>query len=72
MTLPLGIYQHYKGPLYEVLDVCLHTETEELMVYYKPVQKTQTFVRPLAMFQEMIKTEDGVRPRFEFMSDLEV
>jgi len=60
-----GIYRHYKGPHYEVLDICLHSETEEKMVYYKPVNKDQTFVRPYDMFGESVNVEGQVLPRFE-------
>ena len=60
-----GIYRHYKGPHYEVLDICVHTETEEKMVYYKPVKKDQTFVRPYVMFAEMVEVEGEMMPRFQ-------
>ena len=29
------IYRHFKGNLYEVLAVAMHTETEEMMVVYQ-------------------------------------
>lgn len=60
-----GLYRHYKGPEYEVLDICLHTETEEPMVYYKAVGKTQTFVRPYDMFVGTVEIKGQVMPRFK-------
>ena len=30
-----GIYEHYKGMKYEVIDTLRHSETEELMVLYR-------------------------------------
>ena len=30
-----GIYRHYKGNLYIVLDICYHSETLEKMVVYR-------------------------------------
>ncbi|MBI4148353.1 DUF1653 domain-containing protein [Candidatus Woesearchaeota archaeon] len=36
-TMALGIYEHYKGNLYEVLGVARHSETlQELVVYRAP------------------------------------
>ena len=60
-----GIYRHYKGPHYEVLDICIHSETEEKMVYYKPVEKDQTFVRPYEMFAELVLVDGESLPRFQ-------
>ncbi|MDA8683007.1 DUF1653 domain-containing protein, partial [Porticoccaceae bacterium] len=35
MTLQKGVYQHYKGGLYQVVEVARHSETEELLVVYR-------------------------------------
>ncbi len=65
-----GTYHHFKdvSKEYEVLGTALHTETEELMVVYRPLYETDhaLFVRPLAMFlEEVEKPELGYRgPRF--------
>ena len=34
-TIPLGVYRHYKGNLYEVIGFAIHSETLEYMVIYK-------------------------------------
>lgn len=62
-----GIYKHYKGKLYEVLDVATHSETLEKMVVYKQLYgEYATWVRPYDMFNEEIEV-NGVRvKRFEF------
>lgn len=51
-----GIYKHYKGNEYEVIDVARHSETEELLVVYRPMYGERAlWVRPLAMFQECVE-----------------
>lgn len=64
-----GVYQHYKNKkFYEVLDIALHTETEELLVIYKPLYKSEykLFARPYKMFSEKVKNPetDKLVPRF--------
>lgn len=65
-----GIYKHYKGNLYEVLGMALHSETMEKMVVYKPLYATPgipegiLWVRPFSMFLELVSTENGKVPRF--------
>lgn len=75
-----GKYRHYKGKLYEVIDVATHSETLEQMVVYRPLlamsednpdttkNGEQTlWVRPLRMFTENVVVEGKPIPRFEFM-----
>ncbi len=73
--LPLvkkGIYQHYKGGRYEVLDVVRHSETTEPMVLYRHLDDDGgTWVRPYTMFFEEIEKEGKKVPRFAFMSEIE-
>jgi len=57
-----GIYRHYKGGLYDVLDIVIHTETSEEMVLYEDV-KGKRYVRPLSMWNE----EVNGKPRFEYV-----
>lgn len=59
------IYQHYKGSCYLVLEVAIHTETEEQLVIYTNVKnKAQIWARPLQMFEDSLA--DG-RKRFELI-----
>ena len=51
------IYRHFKGNLYEVLALAMHTETEESMVVYKEVDGEKTYVRPLEMFVSKVDKE---------------
>ncbi|WP_313659733.1 DUF1653 domain-containing protein [Acinetobacter variabilis] len=59
MELKRGIYQHYKGKLYQVLHVATHSETEEKLVVYQCLYGDYSiWVRPLSMFTESINTSD--------------
>lgn len=63
-----GIYKHYKGNLYEVLDTGRHSETEEWMVIYRTLYGDGgTWIRPYDMFMESIELNGEVVKRFEYM-----
>lgn len=63
-----GIYRHYKGNLYEVLELARHSETEQELVVYRALYGDYgVWVRPLAMFVETVQTEQGEVPRFELV-----
>lgn len=70
-TIPLGMYRHYKGDLYEVIGIGRHTETNEELVFYRCKYYTKEFgnnalwARPLAMFLETIEIEGKQVPRFQ-------
>lgn len=71
-TIPKGIYEHYKGKRYEVLDVAVHTETNEFMVVYKALYKGdfpegRLWVRPLGMFMEHVTVDGKQVPRFHHL-----
>ncbi len=65
-----GIYQHYKGNLYEVIDLVKHSETEEDMVLYRALYGEQgLWVRPLKIFTESVHVEGVCMKRFTYMGD---
>ncbi|MCW3478860.1 DUF1653 domain-containing protein [Neisseriaceae bacterium JH1-16] len=64
-NLPAGIYRHYKGPLYEVMGVARHSETEEPLVVYRALYGDYgLWTRPLAMFTESVTIDGAPTPRF--------
>lgn len=69
MMLQRGIYQHYKGQLYQVFNVARHSETEEQLVVYQCLYGDYSmWVRPLSMFIETVELEDGqIIPRFKLI-----
>ena len=67
--LPLGVYEHFKGGRYEVIGVASHSETLEKMVVYKHLDgdKVGLWVRPLAMFTELVEKNGKKVPRFRYI-----
>lgn len=65
-----GLYKHYKGNFYTVIGTAIHSETEEMMVIYKPNKEDSSlWVRPEKMFHEQIEVDGKFVSRFEFISD---
>jgi len=65
-----GRYRHYKGKDYIVLGVARHSETEEeLVVYCQDYGDRGLWVRPLAMFQEMVEVNGQSVPRFAYVGE---
>ena len=62
----LGLYRHYNGGEYEVLGVARHSETHQPLVVYRPLYNaTGWWVRPHAMFFEVVEVDGKRRARFE-------
>ena len=68
-SIKAGLYQHFKGGLYEVLECVVNSESLELMVLYRPVGSPTLWVRPYAMFFEEVEQEGKRVPRFRFLSE---
>jgi hypothetical protein len=67
-TLEKGLYRHNKtGNVYDVLGVALHTETRDFLVVYRAQSHSHyaLFVRPYAMFTELVVINGQKVPRFE-------
>ncbi|WP_352339068.1 DUF1653 domain-containing protein [Psychrobacter sp. 16-MNA-CIBAN-0192] len=70
-TIPQGIYQHYKGNLYQVLHTAHHSETEESLVVYRCLYGDyDVWVRPLTMFTETALVDNKEMPRFALIKKL--
>ncbi|WP_200797179.1 DUF1653 domain-containing protein [Microbulbifer donghaiensis] len=63
-----GIYRHYKGNLYEVMEVATHSESGERLVMYRALYGDYgVWARPLEMFAEQVEREGTPVPRFELI-----
>lgn len=64
-ALTPGLYRHYKGGWYEVLDTVRHSETLEPMVLYRALYGERgLWVRPAALFLEWGEFQGQRQPRF--------
>jgi len=65
-----GRYRHYKGNEYEVIGVGSHSETLEAMVVYRPLYgEGGLWVRPAAMWDEIIEKDGITIKRFEYIGE---
>ena len=64
-----GVYKHFKGNRYRVLEIAQHTETDEIMVIYQEVGNPRypVWARPLSMFNEEVEVDGKLVPRFKYM-----
>lgn len=68
MMVEPGRYRHYKGNEYEVVGTARHSETEEEFVVYRALYGSRgLWIRPRAMFEEMVKLDGKDVPRFQFL-----
>jgi len=66
--LETGIYEHYKGNRYMVIDIARHSETDELLVLYRTMYGDEDlWVRPWAMFFEKVLVDGVKTPRFKYI-----
>lgn len=66
--LQTGLYRHYKGNYYEVIDVGCHTETHEYFVVYRALYEKsmnpRIWIRPYDMFMSTVEIDGHVVSRF--------
>ena len=70
MELKPGKYRHFKGNDYEVLGLAMHSETLEPMVVYRALYGDGgLWVRPAAMWNELVDRPDYHGPRFQYIGE---
>lgn len=70
IVTPPGLYHHYKGNLYQVMDTVRHSETLEPMTLYRALYGERgLWVRPAAMFNETVVIDGVEQPRFARCAD---
>lgn len=68
-----GIYKHYKGEFYDVIDTVTHSETQEVLVLYRPMYgEKKLWVRPLDMFVEKVNVDGNLIERFKYSGEEDV
>lgn len=67
-----GLYRHYKGNQYEVIDIARHSESEEEFVVYRALYGDfGLWVRPLSMFVENVIVDGKSQPRFTYVGAMQ-
>ncbi len=65
-----GKYRHFKGNEYKVLYIARHSETLEDMVVYQALYgEMGIWVRPAAMWNEIIERDGLTFRRFEYIGE---
>lgn len=68
MDLKPGKYRHFKGKEYELIAIATHSETLEPMVIYRALYgEGGLWVRPAAMWTEIVCRDDYQSPRFQYI-----
>lgn len=49
-----GFYKHFKGDIYQVLELATHTEDNSSLVIYKSIETFKVFARSLDMFMSEV------------------
>ncbi|MBV1930302.1 MAG: DUF1653 domain-containing protein [Porticoccaceae bacterium] len=71
-ALKKGIYRHFKGNRYELIDIARHSENQEQYVIYRALYGERgLWIRPLAMFDETIERDGKRVKRFAWLGDTE-
>ncbi len=70
-TLKAGLYQHFKGNQYQVIDVVRHSETEEELVLYRALYGERgLWVRPINLFIGEKEFDGKLVSRFTYLGPM--
>lgn len=70
LEIKKGIYKHFKGNKYEVIDVALHSETLETYVVYRALYgERKLWIRPASMWNETVERDGKTFKRFELIEE---
>ena len=70
MELKPGKYRHFKGGEYRLIGIASYSETLEPMVVYQALYGEQgLWVRPAAMWNEIVEKENYHGPRFIYIGE---
>ena len=65
-----GMWRHFKGNLYRVHGIALHSETGEEMVVYQALYcQRGLWVRPASMWLEQVERDGYSGPRFIWVGE---
>lgn len=67
-----GIYRHFKGGIYKVQGISIHTENKNVMVNYREIDAhpaVPNWTRPIEMFNDEVVFNGLTVPRFELMEE---
>lgn len=70
MEIRPGRYRHFKGNEYQVIGIARHSETLEEMVVYRALYGGGgLWVRPAAMWNEIVERDGKTCPRFVYLGE---
>ena len=68
-SIKLGTYRHFKGGIYEVLEIATHSETMEELVVYRNRESGKWWVRPASMWNETVERDGHSYLRFTYLGN---